>query len=247
MEKEIYKQIHRIEETHWWYVARRKIIFDWINMLLVRYKDPRILDVGCGTGYNLNLLKNIGCSEPVGLDISLDALNYCHSRNLTQLICGDSVYLPFKHGSFDVILALDLIEHLDDDLRALSEFHRLLSVNGKLVLFTPAFNFLWGKQDEVGHHRRRYTTSDLNNKISNIGLSIIKISYTNTFLFPLIFGGRLVLRFFPLKPKLISENDLSPQWANGTLTAIFQAEKGFLRRINFPFGVSILCIAEKLN
>jgi SAM-dependent methyltransferase len=247
METEIYKQIHSIEETHWWYVARRSIIFDWVNNILASYSDPKVLDVGCGTGYNVSMLEKLGYLSLIGVDISFDALGYCRSRNSPALICGDSISLPFKEGSFDVILALDLIEHLADDTKALKEYQRLLSVNGKLILFAPAFNFLWGVQDMLGHHQRRYTAKDLSNKINKTGLSIVKITYANAFLFPLIFAARTFLRFLPLKSTFVSENDLSPKWINGFLKTVFQTEKWFLKKVNFPIGVSLFCIAEKLK
>jgi SAM-dependent methyltransferase len=245
MKKELYTRIYEIEQTHWWYVARRKIVFDWILRILGGYSTPRVLDVGFGTGFNIEYLQRNGYGGVVGLDCSNEALAYARSRGLPFLVCGDGERPPLRHGSFDVVMALDLIEHLDDDVWAMGEFARLLTPGGSLVIFAPAFNFLWGSQDEVSHHRRRYTVCELRRKMEMVGLRIDKLSYTNTFLFPLIWAGRLALRLFGGRAQGLGENDLHPAWSNGLLQAIFSAEGPLLRHVNFPFGVSLLCIARK--
>ncbi|UCC99583.1 MAG: methyltransferase domain-containing protein, partial [Phycisphaerales bacterium] len=152
---------------------------------------------------------------------------------------------PVRYQSFDVIMALDLIEHLDDDVQALQRFVRLLRPNGSLILFVPAFNLLWGLQDEVSHHCRRYTAGELRGKLEKADLRVNKLTYVNTFLFPLIWAGRIALRFFGSNAQIVSENDLHPGWSNGLLQAIFATERPLLRRVNFPFGVSLLCVAKK--
>jgi len=141
-------------------------------------------------------------------------------------------------------MALDLLEHLDDDVQALREFARLLKPGGSLVLFVPAFNFLWGLQDKVSHHRRRYTAGELEQKLKSVGFSIDRLTYANMFLFPLIWMGRLLLRLSGNRIKGTSENDLHPGWSNGLLQAIFAAERPLLHYANLPFGVSLFCIAK---
>ncbi len=244
MKKQIYEQIQDIERTHWWYNARRIIIFDWVFRTLADYSTPRVLDIGCGTGFNIEYLRGHGYDRVVGLDFSTESLVFCRSRDLIYLVLGDATRPPLRQGSFDVIMALDLIEHLDDDLQVVREFGRLLKSNGSLIIFTPAFNFLWSLQDEVGHHRRRYTASELRRKLEKAGLHIEKLTYVNTFLFPLIWAGRIALRLFGNNAQIVSENDLHPGWSNGLLQAIFAAERPWLRHINFPFGVSLLCVAR---
>lgn len=247
MDKEIYDQIQQIEQSHWWYVARRRIIFDWVLAEARQYREPKILDVGCGTGFNLDYLHKNGYSCSVGLDFSLQALGYCRTRYLPQLVCGDGTCPPFEAESFDMVLALDLIEHLSDDIQALAAFARLLRPGGVVVLFAPAFSFLWGLQDEVSHHYRRYTGGELKQQVSQAGLEITKLTYCNTFLFPLILSGRLLLRVLSNRVRSTSENDLHPGWSNQLLQMIFAAERPLLRHFNFPIGVSLLCIAKKLS
>jgi len=245
MKQVMYSHIQGVEQTHWWYLARRKIIFDWVLRILADYSQPKILDVGCGTGFNLEYLRANQYSDVVGLDFSTEALGFGRQRQLPQLICADGLNPPLRHESFDVIMALDLIEHLEDDVSALQELTRLLKPSGSLIIFTPAFQFLWGLQDEVSHHYRRYTAPQLRQKIQSVGLSIRKLTYANTFLFPLIWAGRLALRLSGNNIQGTSENDLHPGWSNGLLQAIFSAEQPLLRHFNLPFGVSLFCIAYK--
>lgn len=245
MHQEMYPHIQKVEQTHWWYVARRKIIFDWVWRVLADYGSPQLLDVGCGTGFNLEVLRSHGCNQVTGLDFSAEALSFCRSRHLTRLICSDGARPPLRGQSFDVVIALDLIEHLADDCQALGELAHLLKPGGALIIFTPAFNFLWGLQDEVSQHYRRYTAAELRQKVMQAGLIIDKLTYANTFLFPFIWAGRLVLRWRGNKIQGTSENDLHPAWSNHLLQAIFAAERPLLRYLNFPFGVSLLCVARK--
>lgn len=247
MKEEMYEHIQEVEQSHWWYVARRKIIFDWVLHVLADYANPRILDIGCGTGFNIEYLQNHGYPAVMGLDFSSEGIRFCQSRELTALVCGDGRHPPFANESFDVVMALDLIEHIADDVGALQECAKLLKPNGSLIIFTPAFNFLWGLQDEVSHHYRRYTGGELKRKLLQVNLEIQKLTYANTFLFPMIWAGRTALRWRGNKIEGVSENDLHPGWSNGLLQTIFASERLFLRYMNFPFGVSLFCVAKKQN
>lgn len=245
MDEAMYAHIQEVERNHWWYVGRRKIIFDRVLPLLAEYSHPRILDIGCGTGFNIEYMQQHGYADIIGLDFSPDALMFCQSRGLARLVCGDGTLPPFQDGSFDVVTALDMIEHLEDDVIALNELSRILRPGGLLVIFTPAYPFLWGLQDEVSHHFRRYVAGDLRRKVEQAGLTIRKLTYANTFLFPVVLAGRLAMRVMGRPGNVTSENDLHPSWSNGLLKNIFAAESPLLNYINFPFGVSLLCIARK--
>lgn len=245
METELYEQIALIEDTHWWYVGRRKIIFDWVLKLLKNYNDPTIVDIGCGTGRNIAELFNNDCRNVWGVDVSIVALNHCKARNLTNLICASAACLPFGPGQFDIIMLLDMIEHIENDQQTLNEVFNALSPNGRIVIFTPAFQFLWGLQDRVAHHYRRYSKAELRQKVERSGFVIEKLSFANTFLFPVVFLGRLWIKIRNYRVKVTSENELHPPFINGFLGKIFSAEHRFLRFMNFPFGVSLFCVATK--
>jgi SAM-dependent methyltransferase len=245
MERQVYGQIQDIERDHWWYVARRKIIFDWALLWAGRFDRPRILDIGCGTGFNVEFLHAHGFDRVFGLDLSTDALEFCRSRRLTSLVRGDATLAPFRAGVFDMILALDLIEHVEDDVTALQGLAQLLSPGGVLIVFTPAFQFLWGHQDEISHHFRRYNSAGLRSKIENAGLHVEKLTYANSFLFPVVWAGRASFKLLGARKAGMTENSMHPKWSNGLLQAIFAAERPLLRFMNLPFGVSLLTLATK--
>ena len=242
METALYSQIHRIEANHWWYAGRRSIVFDWVKRLAARYQRPRVLDIGCGTGFNLQQLNANGLTDATGLDVAPEAIAYCRDRGFRRLVRGDGARLPFRGASFDIVLALDLIEHISDDRAALAEVARVLRPGGTIILFTPAFKFLWSGQDEVSHHFRRYTSAELGRKLAGAGFAIEKLTYANTLLFPLVWMGRSVLRF---SRSPAPENELHPAWSNGVLRTVFSAERQILRHASFPFGVSLLAVGVR--
>ena len=245
MEKTLYDNIRQVEATHWWYKARREIIFDWVQAILNVHTNPSVMDLGCGTGFNITYLHDLGYENITGVDFSSDALAYCSARNLTKLICGDANHLPFHATSYEVILALDIIEHLEDDEKTLRDIFRVLKPGGSLIIFVPAYKFLWSFQDEISHHVRRYTAHELRSKALTVGFEIQKITYANTFLFPVIWAGRLVLKIFRRFFRITSESQMNPSQLNTLLYKIFRAELPLLRLTNFPFGVSILCVCNK--
>jgi SAM-dependent methyltransferase len=245
MDAELYDIIRITEESHWWYVGRRRLVFDWLSRLLPEYSRPRVLDVGCGTGFNLQALCALGVSEAIGLDLADKALAFCRGRGLQTLVRGDAARPPFQDESFDLVLALDLIEHVQDDRAALDGLLRILRPGGRLILFTPAFSFLWSAQDRVSHHYRRYTAADLRGKLHESGYAIEKLSYANTLLFPIVWAGRLLLRVSGRSETVTDENRLHPAWTNGALARIFSMERPMLRYWNLPFGVSLLAVAAR--
>lgn len=245
MDKTLYENIYQVEKTHWWYQARRAIIFDWVKRIALTYPNPQILDIGCGTGFNITYLHQLGYNQIAGLDFSPEALTYCRSRQLKTLICGSAEKLPIQFHCYDTILTLDMLEHLKDDRSALSEIFRVLKPGGSLIIFVPAFQFLWSFQDEISHHQRRYTAKELKEKVVQAGFQIKKLTYVNSLLFPIIWFGRIMLRAFPKHFKITSENQLHPVWMNGLLYRVFLAEMPLLHFTNLPLGVSILCVCKK--
>lgn len=244
MESELYDAIRRVEHQHWWYVGRRAIVFDWIDRVVSQYENPRTLDLGCGTGFNLDLLSARGLTA-FGVDISERAVRFCRERGTRLVVQADAARPPFASASFDVILALDVIEHLADDGAALKAMYAALRPGGRVILFTPAFQFLWSVQDRVSHHYRRYVAKDLRLKLEAAGFAVEKLSYANTLLFPVVWLGRLAIRWSGRADSIESENDLHPGWANGLLARLFSTERHVLAAANLPFGVSLLAVARR--
>ncbi len=244
MQQHTYSIMYEIEGTHWWFAGRRQIITSFIRRLFEGFQErPRILDVGCGTGANLEMLAEFGEAE--GVDVSTDALSFCRQRGLEKVCLGEAEKLPYDDDSFDLVTGLDVVEHLDDDLAGLREMRRVLKPDGRAFLFVPAFMFLWGVQDDVSHHRRRYTMSELKAVVRKAGFEIERATFANiTFFLPTLLG-RVLMRLTGFRPE--SENNLTVSFLNKPLGLILGAESYWLRYLNLPIGVSAICIARRVD
>ena len=243
MKEHTYPIMFRIEQSHWWYTGRRKILTTFVEDICRRVTDrrPRILDVGCGTGANLLMLSQFGDAE--GVDVSEDALAFCRERGLENVKLGAAEKLPYDDGTFDLVTALDVVEHLDDDLAGLREMRRVLRPGGRVLLFVPTFMFLWGLQDDVSNHRRRYRMPELGRVLEQAGFEIERTTYANITFFMPILAMRKLMRLTGIKAE--SENNINVSAFNGMLGRMLGAESFVLKYMNIPFGVSGLCVARK--
>ncbi|MGI8897512.1 MAG: class I SAM-dependent methyltransferase [Pyrinomonadaceae bacterium] len=245
MQPHTYSIMYRVEGSHWWFVGRRRILSSFVKKIVgnLNTPQPRILDVGCGTGANLEMLAHFGEAE--GVDVSTEALDFCQTRGLKHVRQGEAERLPYEDKSFDLVTGLDVVEHLDNDVAGLQEMRRVLRPNGRALLFVPAFMFLWGVQDDISNHRRRYTLASLKKVVRQAGLEVELATYANITFFAPILLGRLLMRMTGLRPA--SENNLTVGFLNGVLGRILGAEAALLRHVNLPFGVSIICVARRTD
>jgi SAM-dependent methyltransferase len=254
MQQHTYAILRRVEESHWWFVGRRRIIRSFLERVCRDLHADRaehgkesstlnILDVGCGTGANLEMLAQFGDAE--GVDVSAEALSFCQARGLRNVKQGQAEALPYDANSFDLVTGLDVVEHLDDDFAGLQEMRRVLRRGGRALLFVPAFMFLWGVQDVVSNHRRRYTLKELKRVVREAGFEVERATYVNLSFFAPILLGRLFMRATGLRPE--SENNIPVGFLNGFLGKLLGAESTPLRYLNFPFGVSIICVARRIE
>ena len=241
MMQHTYAILYALEESHWWHIGRRRIIGSFVKEICEQVTDrtPRILDVGCGTGGNLKLLSQFGNAE--GVDISTDALAFCRERGL-EVKAGAAEDLPYEDANFDLVTALDVVEHLDDDVAGLREMRRVLRPGGRLLIFVPTFMWLWGVQDDISHHRRRYRLPALRRAVIEAGFEVERTTYANITFLPPTFLGRLFMRLTGIKPE--SEAHINISALNPLFGRILGAEATFLRFMNFPIGVSGLCVAR---
>lgn len=245
MNKKEYDKLFELEEDHWWYVSLRERVFNDLNRYIVRGKDNRILDAGCGTGFSLLRLESFG--NAFGLDISGEAIGFCRKRGLNRLILGSVSPLPCKENIFNIIISLDVLYHKDVgcDKDVLREFYNALQPGGLLIINVPAFEFIRSEHDLAIHTKRRYTRDILRQKIEDANFTIERITYRNIFLFPLIMMFRIYKNFrFNLNR---SESDLKrlPFWLNSFLISILNVEALFFDKSYAPFGLSVYCIARK--
>lgn len=244
MQQHTYAIMDRVEDKHWWFVGRRAILESFLETIVQGLKpkaqSPKILDIGCGTGANLEMLARFGSAE--GVDVSDEALEFCRKKGLT-VQKGLAETLPYDDESFDITTALDVVEHLDDDIAGLREMHRVTKTGGYSLIFVPAFMWLWGVQDDISHHRIRYTRKQIVERIEQAGFKLERASYANFTFFAPVLGGRTLMKLTGIKPE--SENNINVSALNGLFGKLFSAERFWLKNLNFPFGVSIVVVARK--
>jgi SAM-dependent methyltransferase len=247
MEEDFYPAYYELEGRHWWFVGRRKIFLRLLERELPPAARPiELLDFGCGTGAFLEHLERFGTVNAVDGDPS--AVAFCHQRGRDEVaLVPPGAPLPFADDAFDLVTTLDVIEHIDDDVAALGELHRVLRPGGRLLVAVPAYMFLWGKQDEVSHHKRRYTARTLRAALEAAGFAVDRTSYFNTLLFPPIAAvrvGRRLLRRAGGAASAQSDFELGPPALNRALGALFGAEAAVVAKRGLPFGVSLLALAR---
>jgi SAM-dependent methyltransferase len=244
MQAELYEKYREAERTHWWFVARRAIFEELLDEQTGPTPDGRVLDVGTGTGAALEYLTRYG--PATGLDMDPEVVDWARAEHGLDVRCATVPPLPFDDAEFSLVTALDVLEHVDDDRGLASELHRVLRPGGVALVTVPAFNSLWGLQDEVAMHKRRYRLPELLSVCRSAGFSVTRASYFNTFLFAPIALLRLAERALPRKPQRSSDFELGGSGrANSALASIFGSERRLLRRMDLPFGVSAFALLRK--
>ena len=244
MEHGVYDAEARLEAEHWWFRGRRKLFAAELGGLKIG-RNAGVLDIGIGTGSNLRMLREQGYRNVAGIDLNPLAVRYCLAKGFASVLAGDATSLPFADGQFDLVLATDTIEHIDDDRKALQEIHRILVPGGYAMIVVPAFESLWGLQDIVAHHKRRYRTGDLTEKIKSSGFEIQQAYYFNYLLFVPIWFARQVIKI--LRIKRASEAEFNSTILNQVLFWTFALDVRTAPVIRPPFGVSILAIGQKIK
>lgn len=244
MNPDEYARMHQFEDWYWWFVARRQAALRFARDFRPAGQSLRVLDAGCGTGGLMARLAQEPGAEVYGLDLSRDALAFTRGRGQPRLVQGDVTALPFADDSFDLVTALDVVEHVEQDEQALAEIRRVLRPGGVLLMSVPAYPFLWSSHDAALHHRRRYTASGLLRRLRAAELTAAKLTYLLTFLFPLIALVRLADRFRRRRPPRTHLVPL-PALINRLLIALQEVELSLARRLSLPFGVSLFCVAQK--
>lgn len=243
MQEIVYHENYRLEETYWWFIARSAILLKIINKICKLEKDSNVLDAGCGTGgfaEKLSAHANVIC-----LDTSEIALQYCHKRGLKETHQCILSEFDKSNRRIDAITMLDVIEHIEDDYGAVKDAYNLLDNGGYLVATVPAYQWLWCRHDEIHMHYRRYNKANISKVIQEAGFTIRYVSYFNTFLFLPAILKRFLDKITGADKTNTNPIEPVPDWLNHWFTKIFGFEKYFLPIFKFPFGLSIVIIAEK--
>ncbi|KHO46249.1 MAG: type 11 methyltransferase [archaeon GW2011_AR3] len=248
MELREYEVMYETEKDHWWFRGKRKIVFSQVDKLLggkLIGKKYSILDLGCGTGIMIKEFEKYGATS--GIDIVAEALHFCQKRNLKRLVQGDLMKLPFKSNSFDLVSIFDVLYHkeIKNDVNAMKEIYRIMKPGGHLILTDSADMKLWSRHDIAAHARERYTVGKMSSRLRKAGFSVVKASYFNMILYPLVFAYRKLDNVLNKNRPVKTNIDKSNPAVSAVLFSVLWLESVAMRLFSLPFGVSIFVIAKK--
>ena len=241
---EEYSRMSDLESRHFWFCGRRNVLQNLLTQSVgsACQNDLLILDAGCGTGGNLSWLSSLG--QVVGFDFSEIACTLSAEKKFGGIIRASLLdSLPFKDNSFDLITLLDVLEHLENDFETLQQLKEKLKLGGRILITAPAYMHLWSGHDVVHHHKRRYLKKHLQELLTGSGLQIDYLSYYNTLLYPLVAVKRLLSRVENSTPS--GDMKPLPPFLNNMLLQIFSLEKYWIGKLNIPFGVSLVALAQR--
>ena len=249
MERKEFELMLKDEQAHWWYKARKRVVYNYLARYFQGDGQAMILDIASACGANFNNYKKYG--KIYGVDISEESIAFCRSKGINRIVRGDVHEIPFANKTFDIVLALDALEHFEDDIKVLEEIQRVIKIGGFLIITTPAMDILWSQHDKAFHHLRRYSSKEISNKLRNSGFVIEFITYRLFFLFLPVFLFRKFRDLFELKkrksaPKSDFHTELPLIFLN-VLDSIARLEEYIMgKNRRFPMGVSIFCVAKKV-
>ncbi len=236
---------HELEETHWWFIGRRDMIWRLLKDLDRRLS---ILEVGCSGGPLVRLLQRKGFTRVAGIDINECSVQFSRRFGDADIRVADGCSTGFGDEQFDMVIASDVLEHIDEPVRGLREWLRILKPNGRAIIFVPAFQFLWSRHDEVNRHYRRYSRREIITLLEQAGFCIERAAYWNFCLFFPASLVRTMQRVFRRQQGENAGNDLvrSGKIVNRMLEGLLKVENRVLTLgLNFPFGLSVIAIARK--
>jgi len=242
MDNYVYEDLREHQEEHWWFRARREILMRVFGSLALP-PEAEILEIGCGTGGNLAMLDRFG--KVCGVEMHEEAVQYARSTTGQDIRAG---YLPDNipvDGKFDLICLLDVVEHIEDDRLALSTLNDMLKPGGRVVITVPAYQWMFGKHDELLHHYRRYSRKSLRQLMTDSNIEIARIGYFNTLLLPIA-----VLAFITDSLTSVEKctgYDVPPRWLNATFYHLFRMEQFLIDKLSLPFGCSLLMVSKPLD
>jgi SAM-dependent methyltransferase len=244
MDEKMMKATLAVDEHHWWYRGRRRVIRAELDRLPLP-AGARVLDAGCGSGRTLVELADYG-GEVSGVELNADAAELARGRCLGEVQVGRLEELPWDDATFDLITCLDVIEHVPDDVVALAELRRVASPGAWLLVTVPAYQALWSRHDEANHHFRRYSRSSLRVAARSAGWHIERVSSFNSLLLAPAAAVRLAQRRMSAQNGNGNDLDVGPAWLNDVLERPLALEASWLARgRTLPVGLSLLAVLRR--
>jgi SAM-dependent methyltransferase len=240
MERVVYERMAEHDQRHWWYRARREVLARLIETRIGLPADARILEVGCGTGHNLDMLGRFGRVDATEIDGVARAM--ASGRLGRKVVDAPLPLLPgVAARAYDLVAILDVLEHVEDDRGALATLAAKLKPAGRILITVPAHPWMWSAHDEINHHKRRYTRASLRAAVSDAGLKLDMLSWFNSLLFPAAAAARIAGRIAGNKD---SGDALPPAPVNALLESLFRLERYAIGRLPFPPGLSLAAIVS---
>jgi len=239
MERVVYQQMAELDDRHWWYRARRRILAELIRREARLPAKARILEIGCGTGHNLAMLAGFGHVD--GLELDEEAAALSEKRLGRKVMRSPLPELDQVPDNYDLIGAFDVIEHIEDDHAALAAIATKLKPGGKFMMTVPAHPWMWTAHDVANHHKRRYSKRALRSLIENSPMKLERLGYFNSLLFPVAIAERAASK---LRGKDNGDVSLPPAPLNGALEAVFASERYLVGRLPLPPGLSLFAVAS---
>ena len=246
MDRNFLDAYYKMERDHWWFRVREEIILDHFMSHIYKDKPLQILNVGAATGRSSEMLEPFGQIQSIEYDEP--SYQFCRDVLNMKIDQGSITALPYADHAFDCVCAFDVVEHVEDDQKAIEELFRVCKPGGKIFITVPAFMSLWSNHDVVNHHFRRYRKNQMIRLFVPHGGKLLRTTYFNFFLFIPIFLVRSLQKLFTRKKQeeLKPDNDMIESgFINAVFKSIFAFERHLLKKINFPFGVSLLVLWEK--
>ena len=241
MERKVYEQMAQLDQRHWWFTARRRILAELIERVARPPKDARILELGAGTGHNLAMLSRFGTVEASELDsVARKLASERLGREVKEAALPDLSMFPAD--SYDLIALLDVLEHVPDDKGSLSAILQRLKPGGAMLLTVPANPWMWSAHDVAHHHHRRYRKSEIEKLARDAGFKIELLSPFNSLLFLPIAAVRLLGK---MTGKDDSDDAMPGALVNKTLDTVFGLERSLIGRVPMPFGVSLVAVLRR--
>ncbi|MFL5862173.1 MAG: class I SAM-dependent methyltransferase [Solirubrobacteraceae bacterium] len=242
MDETLMKATLAVDEHHWWYRGRRRVIRAELDRLPLP-AGARVLDAGCGSGRTLQELVDYG--EVSGIELNADAAGIARDRNLGEVREGRLEELPWDDETFDLVTCLDVIEHVPDDAAALAEIRRVCRPGGWLLITVPAYQALWSRHDEANHHYRRYSRSSLRVAARAGGWQVQRVTSFNSLLLAPAAAVRLAQRRVGTRNGYTNDLELGPAWLNDVLERPLALEARWLARgRTLPAGLSLLAVLQ---
>ncbi len=238
MERAVFDRMAELDSRHWWFLARRRILSELIEREVELPDDARILEIGCGTGHNFEMLGHFGHVDAIEIDDEARALS---GKRLGRPVGSSPLpELPgVPEGHYHLVALLDVLEHIVEDRASLASIKRKLAPGGRVLLTVPANQWMWSAHDAAHHHHRRYSKAGLRRVIEEAGLKVETLSYFNSLLFPVAAAARIAGK---VTGKKESDDAMPSPPVNTVLEKVFSFERHLVGRVPLPAGVSLVAI-----